>query len=972
MNSPLGEIHLHHQGKISDRWKSYLDNYSRLFDMRRNDPIRLLEIGIQNGGSLEIWAEYFPVATLLLGCDVNPLCGKLSFKDQRIAVVVENACSVDGAQKIKYYSSSFDFVIDDGSHRSGDIVVAFSKYFPMILEGGIFIAEDLHCSYWREFVGGLVDPFSAMTFFKRLADVVNHEHWGVPVSREDYLRSISTHYGCEFSEELLAQIHSIEFANSMCMVHKRSAPDNALGPRSIVGKFETVSSNAREYAGTFSLALNQANNTGADPYRFAWPVETVQSEQLLELSHKCAELQSCIVQLERAVIGRDEVISRIAADKAHDQLAMQRQADDYRAYAASLIATIQARDDQLKELLALQGSHASRFAQLLESSSKKLFPMRSIRRQALAGSLRFGYRVYRFGLRGALKLSFAPGGPPDLEPATAGQVVEPDARAQPPEYAEWIRHNEPDSSELEAQRKTSPPYQPAAPLFSVLLPVYKVPPGVLRATLASLTHQSWQNWEACVVYADTDDDSNYRLLEQHAADDPRIKLRKLERNGGISLNSNAALEMAIGEFVALLDHDDELTPWALHDIAQCILTLPDADFLYSDKDSINASGSLRQSPLFKPKWSPEMLYSVNYLTHLNVMRRAVVRRVGGWRSETDGAQDWDLFLRVIESSRQVERVESIGYHWRIIEGSTSTGIGAKPYAALGQLRTLEARVKRLGLAAAVLPDPDSGFRLVWIAAPKPCIDVLLHGKTDAAGLAKVIAWLADENSELISSISLVHDAKAALKGNVDRLPGGIEIQEFLVESESGMASAMHCATQAGQGTVLLFVDLAVSEVARGTLRELAGWVGLHQEIAFAGALLMTRGDTVVESGRIVGEGFSTLPLFRGTALRHWGPLGGPLWFRNVSAVSPTAAAFKRSAWHLANWLHLDWQEAFVRCCASATKEGLRGMVSPHARAYVDSMPSEPSAQWHSSFGKDPYFHPAFSSVMPLTISNLPQ
>ena len=116
--------------------------------------------------------------------------------------------------------------------------------------------------------------------------------------------------------------------------------------------------------------------------------------------------------------------------------------------------------------------------------------------------------------------------------------------------------------------------------------------------------------------------------------------------------------MAIGEFVALLDHDDELTPWALHDIAQCILTLPDADFLYSDKDSINASGSLRQSPLFKPKWSPEMLYSVNYLTHLNVMRRAVVRRVGGWRSETDGAQDWDLFLRVIESSRQVERVET--------------------------------------------------------------------------------------------------------------------------------------------------------------------------------------------------------------------------------------------------------------------------------------------------------------------------
>lgn len=1024
MKPSLKEIHRSHQGKISDRWESYLEIYARLFSSKRNDSIHLLEIGIQNGGSLEIWAEYFSHARLLLGCDINPLCGNLVYEDNRIAIVVADACNEDAFQQVISYSSCFDFIIDDGSHHSGDIIVAFSKYFPLISEDGLFIAEDLHCSYWQEFEGGLTYPLSTIAFFKKLIDLVNHEHWGVSISRSAYVAEFNSHFGCTFDEDLLAQISSIEFVNSMCVVRKRIATANLLGPRAIVGTSEEVSTDSLGYGGTFSQPLDQSGNIWSDPRCLIVPTNDDGHDLYIVLTEKCARVQaridelhevlakreddlvlftaerdensqakqdemnevraqyatlvdqcksyeSHINDLQRGIAGRDEAISRIAADRAHDLLTKQSQVDEYRSYTASLTHTIHARDEQLKELLAIQYSHATRFAQLLESSSRKFFPTHSKRRRVLAGGLRFAYRVYRYGLRPALKLTFAVGVPPDLEPATEGQPVEADACAQPPEYAKWIQINEPSFTDLELQRKVSASYRVDSPLFSVILPVYKVSSGVLTATLASLAAQSWQNWEACVVYADTDDDSNFSLLERFAANEPRIRLSKLNHNGGISSNSNAALTMARGEFITLLDHDDELTPWALYDMAQKIAAIPDVDFLYSDKDSINASGSLRQSPLFKPRWSPEMLYSVNYLTHLNVMRRAVIQHVGGWRTETDGAQDWDLFLRVTEASRRIERVESIGYHWRIIEGSTSTGIAAKPYAALGQLRTLEARISRLGLSAFVMPDPDSGFRLVWSSASTPCIDVILYSSSDTAGLEKMLAWLVSENDGIIASISIVHDIQL-LKPDFIQMRAGVQIRQFIFNDECSMTLAMHSAAQSGQGTVLLLIDLAVFRVARGSLRELAGWAWQHQEIAFVGALLLTSGDTVVESGRIIDNEFNTLPLFRGTPLRHWGPLGGPLWFRNVSAVAPTVVAFKRRAWHLERSIHLEWPKAFASCCVDATADGLRGMVTPHARAYLDRMPTEPLVQWNSSFSSDPYFHPAFSSAVPLTISTMPQ
>lgn len=253
--STLGELSQAHQGKVSDKWSSYLVEYQRLFCDYQNRPVALLEIGIQNGGSLEIWGKFFANARTLTGCDINEKCRALKFEDPRIAVIVGDANSDPVQAEILKRSADFDLIIDDGSHTSGDIVKSFARYFPRLNPGGIFLAEDLHCSYWRDFEGGLFDPLSSVAFFKDLADIVNHEHWGIAEKRTDLLAPFRAAYGAEFAEADLAQIRSVEFLNSICVVRKNELGSGGLGERRLAGSRADVFTPSEPVAG--SRPMNQ-------------------------------------------------------------------------------------------------------------------------------------------------------------------------------------------------------------------------------------------------------------------------------------------------------------------------------------------------------------------------------------------------------------------------------------------------------------------------------------------------------------------------------------------------------------------------------------------------------------------------------------------------------------------------------------------------------------------------------------------
>jgi O-antigen biosynthesis protein len=256
----LQDLYATHTGKVSDKWALYLREYDRIFSPFRSQAVSLLEIGIQNGGSLEIWSQYFPNAEVFVGCDINPDCAELRYEDPRITVIVGDATAPETHSKVLAQSATFDLIVEDGSHTSSDIVKTFARYFPTLKEGGVFVAEDLHCSYWQEYEGGIFHPYSSITFFKHLSDIVNHEHWGVEKSRAQLLDGFKHLLQVEFDESVLAQISSIEFINSICIVRKKHSNKNTLGIRVIAGETELVVAGHLPIIGTTIPTAIQADN----------------------------------------------------------------------------------------------------------------------------------------------------------------------------------------------------------------------------------------------------------------------------------------------------------------------------------------------------------------------------------------------------------------------------------------------------------------------------------------------------------------------------------------------------------------------------------------------------------------------------------------------------------------------------------------------------------------------------------------
>lgn len=260
MTETLLNLYETHDGYVSDKWSSYLAVYEELFAPLRDKPVRLLEIGVQNGGSLQIWSKYFRNATAIVGCDINPGIAKLK-PGPKVHLVVGDIASPATAADIRRISSTYDIVIDDGSHRSDHIIAAFRQIFPMLAPGGLFVAEDLIYSYRHSFKGRIFAPFSSVEFFKRLVEAINYDHWRnrpreMLLSR--VLAPLSVHRLKRLTvSELHQQIRSVRFYNSICII-ERTGGGAGIGDRIIAGQTALVDDgvfrlpNARRY-GAFAV-----------------------------------------------------------------------------------------------------------------------------------------------------------------------------------------------------------------------------------------------------------------------------------------------------------------------------------------------------------------------------------------------------------------------------------------------------------------------------------------------------------------------------------------------------------------------------------------------------------------------------------------------------------------------------------------------------------------------------------------------
>jgi len=232
------------------------------------------------------------------------------------------------------------------------------------------------------------------------------------------------------------------------------------------------------------------------------------------------------------------------------------------------------------------------------------------------------------------------------------------------------------------------------PLISIIMPTYNTPPEYLKKCIDSVILQSYENWELCIADDASTDSCVVEILEQYASQDSRIKYTVREANGHISLASNSAFEISSGEYISLLDHDDVLWPNALFEVVQCINQDNSIDFIYTDEDKINDGGETHSYPFLKPSWSPEFIESCNYITHFSTMKRKLFEKVGGFRKGYEGAQDWDLFIRIGEITNNIVHLPKILYSWRIHQASTASDTDAKPYVYEAQRKLLEDHIKR--------------------------------------------------------------------------------------------------------------------------------------------------------------------------------------------------------------------------------------------------------------------------------------
>lgn len=236
----LHDFYANHSGKVSAKLYSYLRLYEEVLKPYRDEPINILEFGVQNGGSLEIWSKYFGNAKNIVGCDINPDCSQLKFVDSRIHIINENVNSSRGYDEVLKNCSSIDILIDDASHLSGDIIKSFMSYFPHISDGGIYIVEDLCCSYWREYDGGLFNKLSSISFFKQIVDIVNYQYWGHSIAEAHFFKKFQKEYGIDVSEDFFKDVYSVEFYNSLCVIRKQQKLSNETGKFVIGGKEEPI------------------------------------------------------------------------------------------------------------------------------------------------------------------------------------------------------------------------------------------------------------------------------------------------------------------------------------------------------------------------------------------------------------------------------------------------------------------------------------------------------------------------------------------------------------------------------------------------------------------------------------------------------------------------------------------------------------------------------------------------------------
>lgn len=319
-------------------------------------------------------------------------------------------------------------------------------------------------------------------------------------------------------------------------------------------------------------------------------------------------------------------------------------------------------------------------------------------------------------------------------------------------YSKWLESHDPTTEDLVSQREKSELFA-ERPLISIITPTYNTPEKFFREMVDSVLGQTYKNWELIIVDDASPDQSVKQLILEYAEQDNRIKYIFLSENHHIAGATNEAIKIASGEFISLFDHDDILRPNALFEIASALNIHGNLDFIYTDEDKVIGESSRRQDPFFKPDWNPDFLHAVNYITHFTTIRKSVLDSVGYEDPAYNGAQDWELFLRVTRNipEQNIYHIPKILYSWRVHDNSTAKSLSAKPYVVDSQRKAIEHDLYIKGESARVVQDEiySAQWRVDYAIEDNPKVLLVLLGDEICSQQAYIRAHTAYSNFDIL-------------------------------------------------------------------------------------------------------------------------------------------------------------------------------------------------------------------------------
>lgn len=543
------------------------------------------------------------------------------------------------------------------------------------------------------------------------------------------------------------------------------------------------------------------------------------------------------------------------------------------------------------------------------------------------------------------------------------------------DYYRWIAEFEKRDAKLIEMRLQS---FPRKPLISILVPVYRTAPNILEKTIQSVLAQSYSNWELCLADDCSQSPEIDAIFARYTAADRRIRTVRLPANGGISKASNAAFELARGEYIALLDHDDELAQDALYHVVNAINRHPEAEIFYSDEDHIDESG-VRSDPFFKPDWSPDLILSENYVCHLLVFRADLGRETGGFRNECDLSQDHDILLRMSAKAKQIVHIPLILYHWRTDVFTIDRASHRTDRALATSRRAIEDYLEIAGVNASVEPGAVSGrWRLRYDLRPAGAgtVDIIIPCGGKVNLLERCMDSIAAKTDYPRYNITVVDNSR------------GVKVQQFVRDWSRGGRKATYVdwrdrpfnfsamnndAAKTCKAPLLLFLNDDITVINPDWLSAMVE-LASRPEVGAVGAKLLYPDGRIQHAGLIVGLFGVAGHAFKGMFSDQRIYFDFPDVIRNVSAVTGACMLVpSKLYWEVGGFDEEHFPVAYndVDLCLKILEKGKRVLYTPHAQLYhyeafskrsedKDPRPAETRAfqtKWKQYIESDPFYNP---------------